>query len=294
MSSTAYGKDQKRGGKTDTGILYPFDERSIERSGKMNEKPIVNKKLKSQNAFQYYLLKKVGKTIKKYGMIEKGDRILVGVSGGKDSFTLLKILEDRKGFFPNQYELLALHVVFDLDCEGCADPAALEEYFVSQGYDYRIVRQKVDTGEKRPNSFWCSRNRRRVLFDTATRLGYNKIALGHHRNDVIETLLINIFYHSEVSTMLPVQHLFGGRISIIRPLYNLPESDTRKFCFQHNFPAVSCRCPSTDETKREMFKRLLAEVEKTHPKAMLNAIRALENVREEYLPGSAAVCDIVI
>jgi len=260
----------------------------------MNKKPIVNKKLKGQNAFQYYLLKKVGKTVKKYGMIEKGDRILVGVSGGKDSFTLLKILHDRKGFFPNQYELLALHVVLDLECEGHADPAVLEDYFVSQGYDYKIVRQKVDPGEKGPSSFWCSRNRRRVLFDTATRLGYNKIALGHHRNDVIETLLINLFYHAEVSTMLPAQRLFGGRMSIIRPLYNLPESDTRKFCFQHGFPAASCRCPSTDETKREMFKRLLAEVEKTHPKAMLNAIRALENVREEYLPGSTVVDDIVI
>ena len=260
----------------------------------MNEKPIVNKKLKSQNSFQYYLLKKVGKTIKKYGMIEKGDRILVGVSGGKDSFALLKILHDRKGFFPNQYELLALHVVSGVECEGRADPAVLEDYFVSQGYDYRIVRPGTDPGEKGPSTYWCSKNRRRVLFDTATRLGYNKIALGHHRNDVIETLLINLFYHAEVSTMLPAQRLFDGRMSIIRPLYNLPESDTRKFCYQHGFPAASCRCPSSEETKREMFKRLLAEVEKTHPKAMLNAIRALENVREEYLPGSAVVSDIVI
>ena len=260
----------------------------------MNKKPIVNKKLKSEHAFEYYLIKKVGKTIKKYGMIEEGDRILVGVSGGKDSFTMLKILNDRMGFYPNMYELLALHVISDLECEGHADPATLEEYFKEHGYRYKMVNLKLDPGNKAPSSYWCSRNRRRVLFDTANRLGYNKIALGHHRNDVIETLLLNIFYHGEVSTMLPIQSLFDGKMSIIRPLYNLPESDPRKFSRIHGFEAVSCRCPFGKETKREMFKRLLAEVERTHPKAMLNALRALENVKEEYLPGTAVKEDIVI
>jgi tRNA 2-thiocytidine biosynthesis protein TtcA len=260
----------------------------------MERKPIVNKKLKQEDSFEYYLLKKVGKTIKKYGMIEEGDRVLVGVSGGKDSFTLLKILNDRRGFYPNQYELLALHVVTDLACEGLADPGALEDYFKTHGYNYRIAHLKLNQEGRDPSPFWCSKNRRRVLFETANRLGYNKIALGHHRNDVIETLLLNIFYHGEVSTMLPCQSLFNGKMHIIRPLYNMPESDTKKFCFLHNFSAVSCRCPVEKETKREMFKRMLDEVERKHPKAMLNALRALENIKEEYLPGSTVKEDIVI
>ena len=260
----------------------------------MNGKPIVNKKQKSENPFAYYLVKKVGKTIKKYGMIEEGDRILAGVSGGKDSFTMLKVLNDRKGFFPNMYELLALHVASDLECEGHADPAALERYFRDHGHSYKIVHLKLDPGNKGPSSYWCARNRRRVLFDTANRLGYNKIVLGHHRNDVIETLLLNIFFHGEVSTMLPRQELFNGKMTIIRPLYNLPESDTRKFSSLHGFQAVSCRCPFGKETKREMFKRVLAEIERKHPKAMLNAIRALENIKTEYLPEAAVKDDIVI
>ncbi|UCB47280.1 MAG: tRNA 2-thiocytidine(32) synthetase TtcA [Spirochaetota bacterium] len=260
----------------------------------MNEKPIVNKKLKNESPFEYYLIKKVGKTIKKYGMVEKDDRILVGVSGGKDSFTLLKILNDRMGFYPNQYELLALHIISDIECEGMANPDAIEEFFQEHGYNYKIVRMQVELGDKGPSSFWCSWNRRRVLFEIANRLGYNKIALGHHRNDVIETLMLNMFYHAEISTMLPLQSLFEGRITIIRPLYNIPESDTGKFARNYKFQATSCRCPFESETKREMFKRMLKGVEKKHPKAMVNALRALENVKQEFLPGSTVKEDIDI
>ncbi len=260
----------------------------------MSENPIVNKKMKKEESFEYYLLKKVGKTIKKYGMIENGDRILVGVSGGKDSFTMLKILHDRKGFYPNSYELLALHIVSDIKCDGLMDSGLLESYLQKNGYSYKTVEMKIEIGEKGLSSFWCSWNRRRMLFEMAKRLGFNKVALGHHRNDVIETLLLNMFYHAEISTMLPVQRLFEGKITIIRPLYNIPESDTRKFSRLYNFPAAHCSCPFEKKQKRDVFKRLLNEVEKSHPKSLLNALRALENIKEEYLPLSVVKEDIVI
>ncbi len=251
----------------------------------MGDLPIVNKKMKKENSFEYYLIKKVGKTIKKYGMIEEGDRILVGVSGGKDSFTLLKILEDRRGFYPNQYELLAVHIATDLPCEGIIKPEKMEEFLKSNNYPYKIVHARIKN-EKGLNPFWCSWNRRRILFELANKMGFNKIALGHHRNDVIETLLLNIFYHAEISTMLPYQSLFEGKMTIIRPLYNIPESDTEKFARLYNFPAVHCRCPFNHETRREMFKRIVKEIEKVHPKAGVNAIRAMENIKMEYLPVS--------
>ncbi|MCK5094639.1 MAG: tRNA 2-thiocytidine(32) synthetase TtcA [Spirochaetes bacterium] len=257
-------------------------------------KPIVNKKMKKEDPFEYYLLKKVGKTIKKYGMIERGDKILVGVSGGKDSLSLLKILNDRKGFYPNSYEFLALHIVSNLACDGLMNPDIIKKYFTDNCYPFRIVEMKIDVGKKGLSSFWCSWNRRRVLFEMANRWGYNKIALGHHRNDVIETLLLNIFYQAELSTMLPVQRLFNGKITIIRPLYNIPESDTRKFSRLYNFPAVHCRCPIEKETKREMFKRIVNEIERNHPKAGVNALRSLENINEEYLPGVVVVDDVVV
>jgi tRNA 2-thiocytidine biosynthesis protein TtcA len=260
----------------------------------MPDVPLVNKKMKQQDTFEYYLIKKVGKTIKKYGMLEKGDRVLVAVSGGKDSFTLLKILNDRRGFYPNMYEVLALHVASETACEGAADPAVLEGYLKEHGYPYRIVESKAKPGEKGPSPFWCAMNRRRVLFDEARRLGFNKLALGHHRNDVIETALMNMFYHAELSTMLPAQSLFEGRLTIIRPLYNIPESDTAKFVRVYSFPAVHCRCAIERETKREMFKRIVRELERTNPKAGVNALRSLENVRSEYLPGSVIKEDVVI
>ncbi len=251
----------------------------------MNDLPIVNKKMKEENSFEYYLIKKVGKTIKKYGMIEKGDRIIVGVSGGKDSFTLLKILQDRKGFYPNQYEILAVHISTDLPCEGVIKPDVMEKFLKENDYPYKIINAHIKN-EKGLNPFWCSWNRRRILFETANRMGFNKIALGHHRNDVIETLMLNIFYHAEISTMMPIQSLFKGKMSIIRPLYNIPESDTEKFAKMYNFPYVHCRCPFEGETKREMFKRIINEIERVHPKAGVNAIRAMENIRTEYMPGS--------
>ena len=248
------------------------------------DKPIINKKMKRSDTFEYYLLKKVGKTIKKYGMIERGDRILVGVSGGKDSLSLLKILHDREGFYPHSYEILALHVVSDMPCEGLADEAVLEKHFKKNGYPYMMVKLRLEPGNRGFNPYWCSRNRRRVLFDTANRLGYNKIALGHHRHDVIETFLLNMFYHAELSTMLPVQSLFDGKITIIRPLFNIPESDTKKLARLYGFPTAHCRCPVEGESTREMFKRIIREIERTNPKAGVNALRAMENIREEYLP----------
>jgi tRNA 2-thiocytidine biosynthesis protein TtcA len=261
---------------------------------KQTDLPRVNKKMKNEESFEYYLLKKVGKTIKKYGMIERGDKILIGVSGGKDSLSLLKILNDRKGFYPNCYEFTAMHIVSNLKCEGAMNPRIIEKYFTDNGYPYMIVEMNLEEDKKIQNSYWCSRNRRRVLFETANRYGYNKIALGHHRDDVIETILLNMFYHAELSTMLPVQSLFKGKMTIIRPLYNIPESDTRKLARIYNFPSVHCRCPVEGETTREMFKRIVKEIARVHPQASINALRSLENIKEEYLPGSVISEDISI
>jgi len=201
-------------------------------------KPMVNKKMRQSDTFEYYLIKKVGKTIKKFNLIEEGDRVLVGVSGGKDSLTLLKLLHDRRGFYPNQYELLALHVVSSLRCEGATDPHVLEDYLREKGYPYLFVRM--------------------------------------------------------ISSMLPYQELFGGRLAIIRPLYHIPESDTRKFARLYGFPVASCRCPVDREMQRELFKRLLCEIERANPRAGVNALRSLEHVNEEYLPGRLIREDVLI
>jgi tRNA 2-thiocytidine biosynthesis protein TtcA len=230
------------------------------------------------------MAKKVAKTIKKYRMISEGDRVLVGVSGGKDSLTLLHLLHERHAIFPNDYELLAVHVASTLPCEGAADPSRIERHFKDTGCAYRIIHNTVPPDNRgRGGAYWCSRNRRRALFDAADQLGYNRIALGHHRNDVVETVMLNMFYHGELSSMLPRQDLFEGKMSIIRPLYLIPEADTARFCRTRGLEPISCSCAS-GETRREMFKRLVGEIEKQHPRGMINAVRALENVNLDYLP----------
>jgi tRNA 2-thiocytidine biosynthesis protein TtcA len=250
-----------------------------------NERPMVDKKMRAKDPTAYYLGKKVAKTIKKYRMIDEGDRILVGVSGGKDSLTLHRLLLGRQGIYPNDYELLAVHVSSDVACEGRGDPEDLRGYFSGLGAQFKVVTTRFEP-DPRGGPYWCARNRRRVLFDTAITLGYNKLALGHHRNDVLETVMLNMFFHAELSSMLPRQRLFDGRLTIIRPLYSIPEKDTVRFARKEGLPAVSCRCPGEGETRRELFKRLIGEVERQNPAAGVNALRALENVNLEYLPAS--------
>ena len=157
-----------------------------------------------------------------YGMIEPGDRVLVGVSGGTDSMVLLELLRTPKYVIPGDYTVTAVHV--DHGFEGSGEDAdRLEAYFRQIGCDYVIDRTDIgpvahsEVNRKNP-CFLCSRLRRRRIFEIADARGCNKIALAHHRDDMIETLLINMFYGREISTMMPMQRIFAGTLHIIRPL----------------------------------------------------------------------------
>ncbi|MCX5702986.1 MAG: tRNA 2-thiocytidine(32) synthetase TtcA, partial [Candidatus Omnitrophica bacterium] len=165
---------------------------------------------------EFYISKRVGKAIMDYGMLADGDKIAVAVSGGKDSLTLLRVLNDRKKFVPVKYELLAIHIDLGYP-RSCAKK--LEKYFKKIGVKYII--KKVDiirkTKPEEISCFWCSWNRRKALFETANRLGFSKVALGHHKDDIIETILLNLFFQGEISAMSPKQELFGGKITLIRP-----------------------------------------------------------------------------
>ncbi|MDD5255454.1 MAG: ATP-binding protein, partial [Candidatus Omnitrophica bacterium] len=177
---------------------------------------------------EFYISKRAGKAIIDYKMLSDGDKVAVAVSGGKDSLTLLKVLHDRQRFVPIKYELVALHI--DLGFPR-SFAGLLEKYFKKTGIPYRIV--KVDTLKKTPRSqiscFWCSWNRRKALFETADKLGCTKVALGHHKDDIIETVLLNLFFQGEISSMCPRQELFKGKITLIRPLAYVEEYMIRRF-----------------------------------------------------------------
>jgi tRNA 2-thiocytidine biosynthesis protein TtcA len=227
----------------------------------------------------------VGKAIHRYGLIQDGDRVLVGVSGGKDSLTLLCLLHERRRRVPIHYELIPVHI--DLGF-GSDRSKVLKDFFEEEGLRYHIEYTEIGLKANSPENwenpcFLCSWERRKTLFQLAHRFRCNKIALGHHKDDVIETLLLNIFYSAEMSTMLPLQPLFKGKITLIRPLALVEEKNIERFAKERNLPFGPSGCPASGKTKRKEIKDLLKILEKSNPKIKGNIFRALSNVKWDYL-----------
>ena len=239
------------------------------------------KKIKTER-FIYFLSKKVGKAIMDYKMLEDGDKILVAVSGGKDSLTLLKILEQRRSFVPIKYELIAVHV--DMGYK-CIHPKMLEKYFKKNKHAYRFKKLNIlkDTPREKMTCFWCAWNRRKALFDTANKLGCNKVALGHHKDDIVQTFLLNLVFQGEISTMSPRQELFDGKIVLIRPLAYVEEKDCERFAKENSFPIPHCRCPNAGKTQRSQVAKLIKQIEKMSPNFKTNIFRSLKRIKREYL-----------
>ncbi|OQX28137.1 MAG: tRNA 2-thiocytidine(32) synthetase TtcA [Desulfobacteraceae bacterium IS3] len=227
----------------------------------------------------------VGRAIHLYDMISDGDRIAVGLSGGKDSLTLMWILKERLSRIPVKYKLFPIYI--DPGFEGgFAD--ALEIYCTEMGYDLRV--EHTDCGivghsaENRENPcFLCSRLRRKRLFEIADELGCSKVALGHHKDDIIETLFLNMCYAGEISTMLPSQSLFQGRFTVIRPLAFTDENIIRRFATSRHFPEFVNPCPSAGISKRREIKTLLSRLYTANRKVKGNLFRAMSHVKPEYL-----------
>ncbi|MDD5439847.1 MAG: tRNA 2-thiocytidine biosynthesis TtcA family protein, partial [Candidatus Omnitrophica bacterium] len=162
----------------------------------------------------------MGEAIRDYALIQEGDRIAVAVSGGQDSLTMLKMLSTRTMMSALKYTLMAIHIETDFSCAHCTHRQRLTDFFDRWGVAYEFGKASVVQKAKgRPiNCFWCAWNKRKEIFTIAERNGCNKIAFGHHKDDIIETVLLNLFFNGEVSTMNPRQEMFGGKITIIRPL----------------------------------------------------------------------------
>ncbi len=231
---------------------------------------------------EFYISKRVGRAIMDYEMLADGDKIAVAVSGGKDSLTLLRVLKDRQKFVPIKYEILAVHI--DLGYP-CMHPKILGEYFKSQGINYHIEKVDILKGKTRKDisCFWCSWNRRKALFETADRFGYNKVALGHHKDDIIETILLNLFFHGEISAMAPKQELFKGKIVIIRPLAYVEEEMIVRFAKEAGFPHEKCSCPNSLTSNRTKITRIIKDLEKTCPDIRTNIFKSVKRVKKDYL-----------
>jgi tRNA 2-thiocytidine biosynthesis protein TtcA len=215
-------------------------------------------------------------------MLAPGDKIAVAVSGGKDSLTLLRLLIDRQKFVPIKYSLLAMHI--DMGYPKSIS-GKLEKYFKKLGVEYKIIKTDIlkKTPKSKINCFWCSWNRRRELFLAANKLGCTKIALGHHLDDIAETMLLNLFFRGEISTMAPKQELFKGKIMLIRPLAYVPERLIKLFAQEARLGHDTCVCPHSVISNRNRMGRIIQDLEKISPDIKKNIFRSLKRVKKDYL-----------
>lgn len=233
------------------------------------------------------LLRALGQAIADFDMIEDGDRILVAVSGGKDSSVLLHLLQDVQRRAPVRFELLAYH----LDQGHPGFPVETVEAFLrSRGVPYAIEREDTYTIVKdtlepgKTTCSLCSRLRRGILYNAAPRLGCNKIALGHHRDDVVETLLLNLFFSGRICAMPAKLLSDDGRNVIVRPLAYAAERDIEEYARLMAFPTVPCRlCDEQPDLERRRAGELLDALERDHPHVRATILRAMTDVRKSQL-----------
>lgn len=232
--------------------------------------------------------KLAGKAIGDYNLIEAGDRIAVGVSGGKDSYTLLHILESLRRRSPVRYELVAVNV--DSGFPGFRKEV-IASHLAEHGFEHRMESTncyEIIESKRRPGSSYCSfcaRLRRGVLYSLADELGCNKIALGHHLDDFIETLLLNQFYVGSLAAMSPKLLADNGRHTVIRPLVYVPESEIIALVREQGLPVICCACPVCGEVdqKRQRMKRLVRELAAENPHLRYSLLGALGNVKPRHL-----------
>ena len=234
------------------------------------------------NKLQKKLRRFTGKAIEDFNMIEDGDRVMVCLSGGKDSYTMLDILMSLQKSAPIQFELIAVNL--DQKQPGFPDHI-LPEYLDSVGIPYHIINRdtysvvKSRIPEGKTTCGLCSRLRRGTLYSFAEEIGATKIALGHHKDDIVETMFLNMFYGSRLSSMPPKLRSDDGRNVIIRPLAYCREKDISRFAEIRDFPIIPCNlCGSQENLQRQNIKAMLQEWEKKHPSRIESIFTAMQNI----------------
>lgn len=221
-------------------------------------------------------MKKLNRAVYEFGMILDGDRVAVALSGGKDSFSLLEVLMYRRRFVPETYSVAAIHVVGDARGPEEMPPyPQLEEWLKANGHEYVIRPSFIAEDETLPMTCdRCTWNRRRTIFEMAKELGCDRVAFGHHLDDMAETALMNLVFQGRNETMEPLREYFGGELSIIRPLMYVRESEIKRFAAAHDFPEPPPPCPRGHRTQRARMKELLAEMQRECRSVKRNLVRA--------------------
>lgn len=241
-----------------------------------------------ESKLSHKIRKLAGKAVGDFSLITAGDRIAIGVSGGKDSYALLHTLHALRRRAPIDYELIAVNI--DSAYPGYRTDV-IESHLQQHGFTYHMEKTecyRIIEEKRRPGTSYCSfcaRLRRGALYNVAKRLGCNKIALGHHLDDFIETLLLNQFYIGRLAAMSPKLLADNGQQTVIRPFVYVEEQELIALAREKAFPIVSCSCPvaSCNDLKRQRMKRMIRELAKDIPHIRRSLIGALGNVQPRHL-----------
>ncbi len=247
----------------------------------------MEKKEKSAESRLKKLCQKVGKTIRDHQLLVEGDHLLLGLSGGKDSYLLLETLAERKKAMPFNFTISAIHVkvqnvLYSMDmefmqrlCEELQIPLHIKE-----------IAPDFEQDKKKAPCFVCSWHRRKEIFNLGKELNCNKLAFGHHRDDALETFMMNLMYHGSVSSLPYSLEMFDGRVKLIRPLMDIWEKEIAEYSTLRGYPKAEKSCPYDDQTKRRQTRKLLEQMEQNYSNSKINIFHALDNVYPEYLPKS--------
>ena len=229
--------------------------------------------------------KQFNRATKEYSMFADGDKILVALSGGKDSLTLLQLMSERSRIFKPSISIVAAHVTM-VNIPYKANLTFLQDFCNRLGVELHILESSFDasTDTRKSPCFLCSWNRRKALFTLAQELGCNKIALGHNMDDFIETMLMNITFQGAFSAMAPIMQMEKFPISVIRPLCLVNENDVEEYAIESQFPPQIKNCPFENDSNRKAMKDLLAHLETLNSEARYNLWGARSNIQPTLLP----------
>lgn len=225
------------------------------------------------------------KGCQQYSLLEDGDRILVALSGGKDSLELLRLMAAQSRLFKPQIVVEAAHVIMD-NIPYETDRSYIEDFCQREGVKLHVIHSSFDqsTDTRKTKCFLCSWNRRKTLFKFATEHSFNKIAFGHHQDDILVTLLMNQIFEGSIQTMPPILKLEHYPISIIRPMCLIPESLIRQVAEQLSFYKQKKLCPYDTATNRATISALFQQIEKINPEARYSLWNAMKNIHSDLLP----------
>jgi tRNA(Ile)-lysidine synthase TilS/MesJ len=236
------------------------------------------------NRHIYNIKKRIQRTIGKQGLLKENDKVLIALSGGKDSLILLESLAECKKHLPFKVDFYACHVLIEnIGYE--TDIEYLSKYCQLNGVKFILKKFKIelDSNTKKSVCFICSWNRRRTLFELTKELGCNKLAFGHHMDDALQTLFMNMVYHGSISSLPYSFNMFENRIEVIRPLLDIAEEDLLKYAEDKGYISEIKKC-IYENSKRKEIGNLINEIAARHNVAKKNMFRSMSNIYQDYLP----------